>query len=65
MLLTHIRPKNALRSERGFFCCSKKHQAKVVFLLGIASNLVHNIVYSIVCVSEVSGIYWDEEVCKA
>ena len=63
MLLTHIRPKNALRSERGFFCCSKKHQAKVVFLLGIASNLVHNIVCSVV--SEVSGIYWDGEVCKA
>ena len=56
MLLTHIRPKNALRSERGFFCCSKKHQAKVVFLLGIASNLEHNIVCSVTF--EGSKIVW-------
>ena len=56
MLLTHIRPKNALRSERGFFCCSKKHQAKVVFLLGIASNLGHNIVCSVTF--EGSEIVW-------
>lgn len=56
MLLTHIRPKNALRSERGFFCCSKKHQAKVVFLLGIASNLEHNIVCSVTF--EGSEIVW-------
>ena len=31
-LLTHIRPKNALRSEtEGLFLLLKKHQAKVVF----------------------------------